>query len=212
MKPEEKKKLIGLYESRYGQYGYNVRAVGWGDVESQQLRFQILADVADLSNSSICDLGCGFGDLYPYLLKRYNRVRYCGIDLSPKLIHAAQNRYPGGTFEVRDILLMLPEKKFDYVLSSGALSFKISNHENYVRRMIAAIFSMALKGIAVNFLSSCVDYKLKKNFHLSPEKAFRMGRELTPYVTIRHDYPLYEFTLYLYHSPPCRDEGGTSAN
>jgi SAM-dependent methyltransferase len=212
LKPEEKKKLVGLYESRYDQYGYDVSSIGWGDVESQQLRFQILADIADLSDNSICDLGCGFGDLYPYLMKRYKRVDYCGIDLSPKLIHEAQKRHPGVNFEVRDILSELPERKFDYVLSSGALSFKIRNHENYVRKMIGAIFSIALKGIAVNLLSSYVDYKLKKNFHLPPEKAFKMGRELTPYVTIRHDYPLYEFTLYLYHSTPCCDKGGTSAN
>jgi SAM-dependent methyltransferase len=197
--PEEKEKLLSLYESRYEEYGYDVRSIGWGNIESQQLRFSVLAEIADLTGKSICDLGCGFGDLYPYLKNRYGDVRYLGVDLSGKLIEEARRRYPNLYFEVRDILTDPLEDKFDYVLASGALSFKIKNHEDHVRKMLKAMYDMSTGGVAVNFLSSYVDYRLPKNFHFSPEKAFRMGRELTTYVTIRHDYPLYEFTLYLYH-------------
>jgi SAM-dependent methyltransferase len=197
--PEEKKTLVSLYESRYEEYGYDVRTIGWGNAESQQLRFKVLADIANLTGKSICDLGCGFGDLYPYLKKRYGQVDYLGIDLSGKLIEEAKRRYPDISLEARDILTDPPENKFDYVLASGTLSFKVKNHETYVKKMIKTMFDMSCEGTAVNFLSSYVDYKLPKNFHFSPEKAFQMARELTTFVTIRHDYPLYEFTLYLYH-------------
>lgn len=201
MKLEEKKKLLHLYERRYEQFGYDVRSIGWSSSESQKLRFKVLSDIGDLSGSSVCDLGCGFGDLYPYLTERFGTIVYSGIDLSSKLIEEARVRYPGVSFEVRDILTEPVTKKHDYVFSSGTLSFKVRNHEKYVGRMLEAMVAMSKKGVAVNFLSSYVDYRLSKNFHFSPEKAFRMGRELTPYVTIRHDYPLYEFTLYLYRGP-----------
>ena len=206
MKRTDRKKLLELYEGRYARFGYDVKTVGWKDKKTQHLRFDVLAGIADLSGCSICDLGCGFGDLYTYLLKKFKKVNYLGIDLSGKLIEEAKIHYPDAVFMTRDILKDPLKKKVDYILSSGALSFKIKNHGNYVWRMFEAMMAMSLKGVAVNFLSSYVDYKLEKNFHFSPERAFKMGRELTPYVTIRHDYPLYEFTLYLYHYPPRRDK------
>ena len=200
MKRADKKKLLELYEGRYARFGYDVKTIGWRDTESQHLRFDILAGIADLSGCSICDLGCGFGDLYPYLLKRFKKIDYLGIDLSEKLIEEAERRYPKAVFRTSDILKSPPKKRVDYVLSSGALSFRIKNHEKYVKKMLEAMMKMSRKGVAVNFLSDRVDYRLKKNFHYSPEMAFKAGHELTRFVTIRHDYPLYEFTMYLYHS------------
>lgn len=199
LRPEDKKKLLGLYECRYAQYGYDVKTVGWKDAETQRLRFNILAQIADLSNCSICDLGCGFGDLYPYLNEKFQNINYTGIDLSEKLIQEAKRRYPEAVFEVRDILKNPFKNTVDYVLSSGTLSFKVENHEDYVQRMLEAMMAMSSKGVAVNFLTSYVDYELEKNFHFSPEEAFKMGIKLSPFVSIRHDYPLYEFTMYLYH-------------
>lgn len=200
MKLQDKKKLLDLYEGRYKRFGYNVKAVGWKDVKSQRLRFKVLSDIVDLSGFSICDLGCGFGDLFPYLVKRFGNINYLGIDLSKKLIEEAKKRYPEANFQVKDILKNPPKKKFDFVLSSGALSFKMQKHEKYVQQMLEAMMAMSTKGVAVNFLTSYVDYRIKKNFHFSPEKAFTIGRRLTRFITIRHDYPLYEFTMYLYHS------------
>ena len=198
---EEKKRIIDFYDKRYEEFGYHVKSVGWGDKESQELRFKILSEISDLSGCSICDVGCGFGDLYPYLLNNFGKIDYLGIDISKKIIVEAKERYPLAVFEVNDILENPARRKVDYVLSSGALSFKTQNHEQYVQRMLEAMMEMCEKGVAVNFLSGYVDYKLDKNFHFLPENALTLGKKITRYVTIRHDYPLYEFTLYLYHKP-----------
>lgn len=200
MKDEDKKKLLHLYEGRYDELKYDVKTIGWRDVESQRLRFKVLADIANLSGRSVCDLGCGFGDLYHYLKGRFNNICYKGIDLSEKLINEAKQRYPEVQFKVHDILEERHLDKVDYVLSSGALNFKVDDHENYLRLMLEAMMSMSRKGVAVNFLSSYVDYTLEKNYHFSPEEALSTGLKLTKYATLRHDYPLYEFTMYLYHS------------
>lgn len=201
MTSEEKKRVIAFYDKRYEEFGYHVKSVGWGDKESQDLRFKILSEISDLSGCSICDVGCGFGDLYPYLLNRFVEIDYLGIDISKKIVEEAKKRYPSATFEVNDILENSFDRKVDYILASGVLSFKMQNHEQYVQRMLEAMMEMSEKGVAVNFLSGYVDYKLEKNFHFLPENAFTLGKKLTRYVTIRHDYPLYEFTMYLFQQP-----------
>jgi trans-aconitate methyltransferase len=147
----------------------------------------------------VCDLGCGFGDLYPYLVKRFGRVSYYGIDLSVPLIEEARRRLPSVDFEMTDILETVPDRKWDYVLSSGVLSFKVDNHEQHVRDMLSAMFAMSKRGVAVNFLSTYVDYQMEKNFHFKPEAALTMAYGMTKKVVLRSDYPLYEFTLYIYH-------------
>lgn len=202
MNKEYRQKVAEFYDAKYDEFGYSVKSVGWGSEESQVLRFKILTEIGDLSNSSICDLGCGFGDLYDYLAEHFQNIEYVGIDLSQKLIDEARRRHPKLVFEVRDILNDPPSRNFTYVLSSGALSLKLERHEEYIRGMVETMMNLSTKGVAVNFLSSYVDYQLDKNFHFSPEKAFTLARAFTKYVALRHDYPLYEFTLYLYHDVP----------
>ena len=199
LKKDDKKRLIALYEDRYIKYGYDIKSVGWGSVETQRLRFDVLCDIEDLKGLAVCDLGCGFGDLFAYLKERFGNVNYHGIDISEKLISEARSRYPEVSFEVRDILQEPCPQKFDFVLCSGALNFKIEDNQKYIDDMVRCMMEMASIGVAVNFLSTYVDYTLEKNFHFSPEKAFSLGKRLTKFVTLRHDYPLYEFTLYLYH-------------
>ena len=178
LKKSEKSGLVNLYEDRYNKYGYDVKTVGWGSVETQQLRFKVLCDIADLTDKSICDLGCGFGDLYPYLLERFGRIAYHGIDLSNKLVSEAQSKYPEASFEVRDMLNDGDFGKYDFVLCSGALNFKIDDNENYIKKMLYRMMEITTKGISVNFLSSYVDYSLEKNFHFTPEKAFSLGKKI----------------------------------
>jgi len=191
--------MIARYEDRYNKYGYDIRTLGWGSFESQQLRFKILTEIGDLRGRYVCDLGCGFGDLFPFLDEHFKGVRYHGIDISQKLVYEAKIRYPKASFEVLDIMEKSPIEKFDYILSSGAMNLKIEENEKYICGMMSRMMEFAKIGISLNFLSTYVDYMQKDIFHFAPEKAFSLGKKITRFVTLRHDYPLYEFTLYLYH-------------
>lgn len=192
-------KLYSHYVDRYEKYGYSYKTLGWGSVESQMLRFQILADIGDLSGTTVCDIGCGFGDLYPYLISRFGKIDYLGIDICPTLIEEAQKQFPLARFEVRDILENPSQEKFDYILSSGVLNFKTGpGHIEYIHRMLDRMYSMCEKGLAINFLTKYVDYELEKDFHFSPEAAFSMAMKHSRWVTLKHNYPLYEFTLFIY--------------
>jgi SAM-dependent methyltransferase len=200
IQPEEKRSLVSLYEDRYAEMGEDVRTLGWKSREDQRLRFQVLCDIGDLSGRRVCDVGCGFGDLHDYLRTRFGEVRYSGLDLSPSLVARARERHPGVAFRVQDILEEPPERA-DYFLLSGALNYRFSDNMQLTRDMLAVMFERADEGVAVNFLTSYVNFQQPHNFHHSPEAVFALARTLTRWVSLRHDYPLWEFTVYLYRGP-----------
>ncbi len=199
----EKKRITQLYETRYEQHGRSHKAVGWGSFEDQVLRFEILCRDLDLNGKSILDVGCGLGDLVPYLEARYGEnFKYTGVDIAPSFVAAAQAEYSRSNtrFLCHEISTLDEAEQYDVTLISGALSYRIEDNLNYTRTVLEKLFKMTREVLSVNFLSSYVDYQADKNFHYSPEDMFQFAKSLTRWVTLYHDYPLWEFTLQLRHS------------
>ena len=198
MKNEDKDAIIQLYESRLKEIGENIKTLGWKDKEQQELRFSILVDIGDLRGSKILYVGCGFGDLYDYLIRKGTNVRYTGFDISSGMIEVAKKRHPDLTFEVRDILIDDIDDRFDFIFASGILNKHISDNMTYAREIIKKMFDLCSIGTAINMTTDYVDYKEDYLYYYSPEKIFKYCKTLSRYVTLRHDYPLYEFTAYIF--------------
>jgi SAM-dependent methyltransferase len=64
------------------------------------------------SNSSVIEIGCGTGDL----LAALNPERGVGIDISPKMVEIAKEKFPHLQFETGDLENLKIEEKFDYVV------------------------------------------------------------------------------------------------
>ena len=91
----------------------------------------------------------------------------------------------------------------DYLLASGVFNAKMSINrgvwQQFVEAMLLRMFSLARKGIAFNLLTSYVDYENSNLFYLSPAETLDFCiRNLGRRVVIRHDYPLWEYTVYVY--------------
>lgn len=198
MLEKEKKEIINIYETRLKEHGYSVKAMGWRDREQQYLRFKILSEIGDLNGTKILDVGCGFGDFYEYLINKGIKVDYTGYDISPKIIDMAKSKHSQIKFEVKDILKERISEKFDYVLESGILNKRISNNIEYAKKIITRMFELSKVGIAVNMMTDYVDYKEDYLYYYSPEGVFKFCKSLSKFVTLRHDYPLHEFTIYIY--------------
>jgi SAM-dependent methyltransferase len=205
MKEEDKRRLSELYHARYREMGHGVRTLGWHGREDQWLRFKVLCDLADMSGASICDVGCGYGDLATYLVSRFKGFSYTGIDITELFLERAKQMHPGHKFICLDVMDEQFDLRADYFLLSGALNFRLDDNMSVTRNIVRKIFDLANRGVGVNFLSTYVNYQKPSNFHHSPEEMFAFARTLTKWVALRHDYPLWEFTLYLYKEPPGRN-------
>jgi trans-aconitate methyltransferase len=206
MNPRDREQVTRLYEGRYAEMGRDIRTLGWKNTADQVLRFKVLCDIADLRGASICDVGCGFGDLVPYLKSRFGEFEYTGVDVTPSMVEEAKGAYPGYRFVCTDILEESFQGEHDYFLLSGALNFRVADNWQLTTDMLKKMFELARKGVAVNFLSSYVNYEQAHNYHHEPERVFAFAKTLTRWVAIRHDYRLWEFTVHL-HREAITEEG-----
>jgi ubiquinone/menaquinone biosynthesis C-methylase UbiE len=201
MNQVDKVRIIERYDERLKTYGATIEALASGTDERRKIRFSILKEIGINDGDSILDLGCGFGDLYSFFKHSGLKVHYTGVDINVKIIENALIRFPEIDFRVLDIQEVNIEK-FDYVVSSSSFNLKLLNEDNYVfvESLLNRCYNIANKGVAIDFLSSYVDFKgnPEQAFYYSPEKIFSIAKSITKRVCIRHDYPLFEFCVYMY--------------
>lgn len=194
----EKQKVIERYNERLQKYGYDPRTLGWFKCR-QPIRFQVLSEIGDLHNCFILDVGCGFGDLYRFLVNcGYSNIEYTGVDINPNLIEIAKKMYPGVRFEVKDFQEEDVEGSYDWVFSSGIFNFKLPDNRSFIQTMLKKMTGICEKGVAADFMSSYVDFKNEDAYYTCPEDIFRFCKTLSKRVALRHDYMPFEFCVYIY--------------
>ena len=189
-----------LYNERYKKFGRDIRTVGWSNDRDQALRFDVLFRGLDPRGKTILDVGCGLGDLVPYLERCTDGdFSYIGIDVAGELIKDARAIHTGSNceFSTGDIFsIELPQ--VDISVLSGALSLKREGIETYARDTLRRMIKLSRKAAASNFLTSYVDFEALHNQHYSPENVFSWAKEYSNRVNLIHDYPLYEFTIQIF--------------
>lgn len=199
MKRKDKKYIINQYNERLKKYGHDPRTLGWFEGR-QPIRFNVLSEIGDFNSCSVLDVGCGFGDLYEFLTKKYDTIQYTGIDINPRLIKIAQNTYPGVHFAVKDFHEAAIDTWFDWVVSSGVFNVKSSESTLFIQEMIKKMFILCTKGVAADFMSSYAGIKGKNTYYTVPEELFGFCKTLSRRIVLRHDYMPFEFCVYIYRN------------
>ena len=194
------------YETALATHGSGPQAVNWRDTETQELRFDMLLKVGDLSGMRVHDVGCGLAHFHDVLRKKYPDSLYVGSDISEKMILAARTR-AGAAPELHHTNILSgtiePWMKADYVINSGLFTVRGETREDewweFVQTMISRMYELSSRGIAFNLMTSFVDYRDDHLFYIHPGKVMdfcvsNLGRN----VVIRHDYPLWEYMVYAY--------------
>jgi SAM-dependent methyltransferase len=210
MNPEERASTIERYADRLERLGPVVQALGWRDTAQQELRFRVMADgMTRIDGASVLDIGCGFGDLYGYLTRDGASISYTGCDISAQVLAVGRSRYPAARFEQRDVLEQpYAAGAFDYVCMSGIFNHRLADNELFLRRMLTAAFEMAAHGAVANMTTDHVDYQDAHLYYFNPERVLEFCRGLSRHVALRHDYPLYEFTIFTYRHASEKNKRG----
>ena len=62
------------------------------------------------------------------------------------------------------------------------------------------MFELCNKGVAIDFISTYVDFRNEKINYVKPEEIFSFCKTLSRCVLLRHDYMPFEFCIYIYKS------------
>ena len=193
---------IRRYEKRLQEFGYSPATLGWGANGRQEVRFSVLADfVLRLPGASLLDVGCGFCDLYDFLVRHRWQGRYTGIDIVPGLLDVARQRHPGLDIREVDITSDVASlDTYDFVISSGIFNAVLPSGNNlaHIEVALRMMYRCSRTCVCVDFLSSYVDFQKSGAYHTDPGWAFAAARKLTRRALLRHDYMPYEFALFLF--------------
>jgi SAM-dependent methyltransferase len=205
--------LVSHYERCFHLHGVSPKGVDWPNGPDLEARFATLLSVLDGTPEEpppvLLDVGCGPGLLLDYLhaTGRLTRVEYQGIDLSPVMVEAARQRWPGKDFSARDIISEpLADQSVDVVVMNGVLTEKLDlSHEAMVglaQGLILAAFRTARIGIAFNVMSNRVDWERPDLFHWGfDELAAFLNARVSRHYAFRADYGLYEYAAFVWREP-----------
>jgi len=203
------REIVAHYEACFKRHGDTHLGVDWPNQRDAQTRYQVMLDLIRPDSPggvTLLDLGCGTSHLYEYILKHglERRVLYSGLDISPAFVKASQEKFPGVAYYCMDILADDAEiPDFDYVAMNGVFTEKceLSQDEmaEYFRLLITKIFPRVRVGMAFNVMSKQVDWERPDLFYLPFDAlAAILTKDLSRHFIIRHDYHLYEYTVYVY--------------
>lgn len=201
MLDSNKKIIRHRYVERLEQFGPGIKALASGTPERREIRFGVLRDISLESQMDVLDVGCGFADFYHYCQQRDVDCSYTGIDIVPEIIEKARVDAPAVDLQTRDIQQQpFADNSFDFVISSQVFNYRFEDGSNLqlVEEMLEAMLKISRVGVAVDFLTKYVDFEEDHLFYYQPESLFQMAKKLARNVVLRHDYPLYEFCLYIY--------------
>jgi SAM-dependent methyltransferase len=200
MNENDKDIITTRYRERLRQHGPGISALASGTTERRAIRFGVLGSIGNLEGASILDLGCGLADFYAYLKECGMTVRYTGYDITPEFVGLSKERFPEARFEVRDVQVDGIPDRFDYIISSQTFNNRLAHGDNrqLMQDVLRVCYEASNIGVAIDMLTSYVDYGEEHLFYYQPEEVFRWAKALTKRVVLRHEHPLYEFAVFMY--------------
>lgn len=201
--------IVEHYENCLRRHGDNHRGMDWPNADHAERRMQVMLEmIPSGASGSLLDIGCGTGHLLEYMRRQPSRnLTYEGLDLSPAMLQYAREKHPSIPFHQVD-LIANPNAigQFDYAIMNGVLTEKLGFQNgdmfDYAQKLLTAAFSKVNSGLAFNVMSKLVDWERDDLFHVGfDDLAKFVATSLSRHFVIRHDYGLYEYTVYVYRNP-----------
>lgn len=167
----------------------------WIERSRQVIRFEKIKSLFDLSNKTLYDVGCGYGDFYFYLLENMVTLKkYSGIDLIQAHCDEAKKRLPPEvSIFCGDFLNHTPARHDVFVLS-GALNFYEKGWLSFAKKTINKMWKFADEAIIFNIRSS---YDHRQYDDIKPSFWCAFAERKTKIFSICHDYMKNDFTILM---------------
>ncbi len=191
------------YDRNLQEHGTTAQGVGWKNKDAQEIRFAQLARVVySPTPFSLNDLGCGTGDLFPFLKSRFDSFKYHGYDVMPEMVSRALEQYESPDASFVTIRESGEMQMADYTFASGIfnLKFELADErwKDYILHTLHTMDSKSSKGFAFNALTSYSDPERMEMelFYSDPLWLFHYCKKnFSKNVALLHDYSMYDFTI-----------------
>lgn len=189
------------YESALERGADSGQKVGWRDTTAQVLRFQSISRILDgITFNSLCDFGCGTGDLLRFLRTQGWAGSYHGLDVSPKMVSAGTSQFRSdrlAQFEVSTSPV-----KADVTIASGVFNVLLRNSQEgwqeYCRESVYQMWESSSRAIVFNMLSTDSDPSRRKSelAYMDPSDWLSYCRQrLSDRVRLDQTYGQFDFTI-----------------
>jgi SAM-dependent methyltransferase len=189
------------YQKSYKKYGVGPKALKWhSEKAARQRHEQIVADI-DFNGKSILDVGCGFGDIIPYIADKSDAFSYTGIDFVPEFIREAKKIYPEYIFLAGDYFKQPLEKKFDIIICCGALNGNYKDNLGFRKKAIRAMFDHAKECFVFNMAGRHPKPKTARRSNVwfaDSKKIFQYCETLSKKVLLKDNYHSNDFTIVMF--------------
>lgn len=195
--------INSYYTQRVSRYGATPLGVDWSCVPTQELRFVQLLKLCDFSVFfSLNDLGCGYGALLAYLVKRHGeaKIDYLGIDVSPAMVRRGKRLWRNQK-DKRFVVGHVSPRIANYSIASGIFNVKLEQPlvrwERFIAVTLADMAATSRQGFAVNFLAPLPGGTRVSMLYRTPaERWIRYcEQELRCSAELLEKYGLQEYTL-----------------
>ena len=184
-----------FYSSAIEKFGITARGLNWSSKKNQLIRFEKILEQLpkDLSELTLIDAGCGFGDFYNYLLKKKRAPKeYIGIDSLLDMYSIASNNTAQNIIQADICKDKLPVG--DYYICSGALNnlTKFETHQ--------FIFNCYKSSrIAFIFNALCANKDSKTYNYMDKEQIKKISNEINvKKLHFQDDYLINDITVGFY--------------
>jgi len=200
-----------FYSNKFEQFGDEPRSLSYNSEITHNERFNVILRLFKYESGnafSLHDVGCGLAHLNSFLIKHGINCQYSGSDILEGFIDAAAKKFPDCQFTLQNIGDDLDKiqdkvKDKDYYVAGGIFNLTGNADKNqweaFVFKAMSNMFAMAKKAIAVDFLTTYSDFYADDLYYADPCRIYDWCKKnLSRFVTIISDGPLYEFMLLVY--------------
>jgi len=174
-----------------------LRKLDYSHPSRQSARFKGILDALQHVDGveSVLDVGCGFGDFYPWATAHWPSLKdYYGIDIIPEFVQGARDKYEGASWTVNTVADLPVEEAYDVAIAIGMFTKKTEGWSDLLMRTIGGMWVRARKAVAFTTLSSNMWKPRDIDATISPQdlmkligpgdNSFSMHRVEPPYVNI----------------------------